>query len=106
MRELATLAEARGGTPAVSRVDADRPLEDVLLDVRTRVWMRSETTAAGASGSVSRRPLVVELVGTPGSGKTTLARTVVDILREHGIHATTNSSRRHDRVRGAPRSAG
>jgi hypothetical protein len=64
--------------------------------------MRSETTAAGASGSVSRRPLVVELVGTPGSGKTTLARTVVDILREHGIHATTIVEAARPRARRTP----
>ena len=38
VRELATLAEERRGTATVTRVDADRPLEDVLLDVQTRLW--------------------------------------------------------------------
>lgn len=38
VRELATLAEERRGTATVTRVDADRPLDDVLLDVQTRLW--------------------------------------------------------------------
>ena len=37
VRELATLAEGRRGT-AVTRLDADRPLTEVVLDVQTRVW--------------------------------------------------------------------
>jgi thymidylate kinase len=35
--ELATLAERRA-SHAVARVDADRPLDEVLLEVRRRVW--------------------------------------------------------------------
>jgi thymidylate kinase len=38
VRELATVAQERRGALAVSLIDADRPLEEVLLDVRTRVW--------------------------------------------------------------------
>jgi len=35
------------------------------------------------------RPFVVEFVGTPGSGKTTLALRLVAILRRHGVAADT-----------------
>jgi hypothetical protein len=37
----------------------------------------------------SRAPFVVELVGTPGAGKTTLARELVGRLRERGLRAGT-----------------
>ena len=37
-RELATIAEERRGTAVVARVDADRPLRDVLHEVKARVW--------------------------------------------------------------------
>jgi thymidylate kinase len=35
------------------------------------------------------RPLIVEFIGIPGAGKTTLARELVEILRERGIAAAT-----------------
>lgn len=35
------------------------------------------------------RPLIVEFVGTPGSGKTTLSSELVGLLQEHGIEAAT-----------------
>jgi hypothetical protein len=37
---------------------------------------------------VTDRPLVVELVGTPGAGKTTLAVELIRILRKRGLQAT------------------
>lgn len=36
--ELATLAEYGGPPPRVTRIDANRPLDAVLLDVKTRLW--------------------------------------------------------------------
>lgn len=41
----------------------------------------------GTDGAAS--PFVIEFVGTPGSGKTTLARALVDLLRDEGRDATT-----------------
>lgn len=38
VRELAVLAQEHGGATAVSRIDADRPLQEVLLDVQRTVW--------------------------------------------------------------------
>ena len=38
VRELAALAQERRGAQTVSRIDADRPLEEVLLDAQARVW--------------------------------------------------------------------
>jgi Ser/Thr protein kinase RdoA (MazF antagonist) len=45
------------------------------------------------------RPLIVEFVGTPGSGKTTLSIELVDLLKEHGIEAATvvGAAREHAR---------
>ncbi len=37
VRELVAIAEARGSAPVIS-IDADRPLEKVLLDVQMSVW--------------------------------------------------------------------
>lgn len=51
--------------------------------------MRSEPAAAEARSSHDHRPLVVELVGTPGSGKTTLSRALVATLHERGVRAAT-----------------
>ena len=34
-------------------------------------------------------PLIVEFIGTPGAGKTTLSRELLTLFRERGIHATT-----------------
>lgn len=50
------------------------------------------TEAAGA-----RHPFVIELIGTPGSGKTTLALRLVSMLRSRGIPAETivSASRGH-----------
>jgi hypothetical protein len=39
--------------------------------------------------SPATRPLIVEFIGTPGAGKSTLARELVEILRERGIAAAT-----------------
>jgi energy-coupling factor transporter ATP-binding protein EcfA2 len=48
--------------------------------------MRSD----GASVHATRtRPLVVEFIGTPGSGKTTLSVELAGLLHEHGISAGT-----------------
>ena len=43
--------------------------------------------------------MVIELVGTPGTGKTTLSREVVDLLRREGVAASTiiDTSRGHTR---------
>jgi RecA/RadA recombinase len=46
----------------------------------------SETRSVGAPAA---RPLIVEFIGTPGSGKTTLSTEVVALLRQRGIEAAT-----------------
>ncbi len=51
--------------------------------------MSSETAVRSPTPRALTRPLVVELVGTPGAGKTTLGREVVRILRAEGVRATT-----------------
>ena len=51
--------------------------------------MRSESTVFVSPRSRERRPTVVEFVGTPGSGKTTLSREVVEQLRGQGLRAST-----------------
>jgi AAA domain len=43
------------------------------------------SSARGSGG----RPLIIELIGTPGAGKTTLARQLVEELREKGSEAST-----------------
>jgi hypothetical protein len=48
----------------------------------------SSSGAAGARGA-TERPLIFELVGTPGAGKTTLAGEVVDLLSRQGVAAAT-----------------
>ena len=49
------------------------------------------------SSSAKRLPLIVELVGTPGAGKTTLSDELVALLREQGIEAATvlDAARKH-----------
>jgi thymidylate kinase len=51
----------------------------------------------GVALASSSRPLVVEFVGTPGSGKTTLSMELVGLLQENGIEAATllQAARRH-----------
>jgi hypothetical protein len=51
--------------------------------------MRSEAARARAGNTLEGRPIVIELIGTPGSGKTTLSRSLVEMLREQGIEAAT-----------------
>jgi len=53
-------------------------------------------TGGVGSGALARvagrrpgRPIVIELVGTPGAGKTTLSREIVSLLRERGVEAGT-----------------
>jgi energy-coupling factor transporter ATP-binding protein EcfA2 len=50
------------------------------------------------SGSAAR-PLIIEFIGTPGSGKTTLSKVLVALLREQGIQAATvlDAAREHAR---------
>ena len=60
--------------------------------------MRSEVTHAVRSAP-GTRPIVIELIGTPGSGKTTLSRALVKILREEGIRAATIVEAARPRVR-------
>jgi hypothetical protein len=54
----------------------------------------------GASAPTTRtRPLIVEFIGTPGSGKTRLSVELVGLLHQHGIPATTvvGAAREHTR---------
>lgn len=50
--------------------------------------MRSELAPTPVRGS-DGRPFVVEFVGTPGSGKTTVSHTLIAALREEGVRAAT-----------------
>jgi hypothetical protein len=47
--------------------------------------------------SAGRRPLIVEFIGTPGSGKTTLSKELISVLRERGMTAwsITDAARDH-----------
>src|SRR5919106_1734867 len=58
---------------------------------------RSSRRGCGMSSSAKRLPLIVELVGTPGAGKTTLSAELVALLREQGIEAATvlDAAREH-----------
>jgi hypothetical protein len=53
------------------------------------VACRDVLTITRASWEQRRRPFIVEFVGTPGSGKTTLALRLVALLEQHGVPAGT-----------------
>jgi broad-specificity NMP kinase len=63
--------------------------------------MRSDAPAS-APPPISTRPAVVEFVGTPGSGKTTLARMLVEYLRAEGLRAGTILDTARDRAARTP----
>ena len=64
--------------------------------------MRSEHAVGWAGDSHHPGPLVVELLGTPGSGKTTLATWIVEALREHGVRASNIVEAARPRARRTP----
>lgn len=51
--------------------------------------MPSDRRASMVAEPVPGRPLVIELVGAPGAGKTTLATALVGLLREQGLEAAS-----------------
>jgi len=51
--------------------------------------MSSDARRPDHTGGASSRPLVIELAGTPGAGKTTLAAEIVGQLDGAGVQATT-----------------
>ncbi|HSD78037.1 MAG TPA: AAA family ATPase, partial [Solirubrobacteraceae bacterium] len=51
--------------------------------------MSSDPTPPTQGTDGAAPPFVIEFVGTPGSGKTTLARALVELLRDEGRDATT-----------------
>lgn len=60
--------------------------------------MRSDAPASAPPSIPTHRPAVVEFVGTPGSGKTTLARMLVEGLRAEGLRAGTILDTARDRA--------
>jgi thymidylate kinase len=51
--------------------------------------MSSSEIRLSTAGAPAARPLIVEFIGTPGSGKTTLSTELVALLRQRGIEAAT-----------------
>lgn len=51
--------------------------------------MRSSAALVSSRGRQASRPLIVELIGVPGAGKTTTAAELVSMLRRRGVDAAT-----------------